>query len=127
MNLNKVMIIGHLGHDPELNTTTSGTAVANLSVATSYKPKDGEQRTEWHRVTCFGKTAENCGEYLAKGSLVYVEGRLQTRKWQDKQGNDRYTTEIAAFSVIFLDKKGSGSGGGRRDEPPPIDDSDLPF
>jgi len=126
VNLNKVMIIGHLGQDPEINSTTSGTLVSSLSVATSYKPKDGEQRTEWHRVTCFGKTAENCKEYLSKGSLVYVEGRLQTRKWQDKEGNDRYTTEIVAFSVIFLDKKG-GSGGGRRDAPPPMDDDDLPF
>ena len=123
MNLNKVQLIGHLGADPALNTTTSGTAVANLSVATSYKPKNGDQQTEWHRVTVFGKTAENCEQYLSKGSLVYVEGRLQTRKWKDKEGNDRYTTEIVAFSVLFLDKKEKSSSDG----PPHMDDDDVPF
>lgn len=108
-SLNKVMIIGRLGRDPELRYTQSGMAVANFNVATdeSYVDKNGNKvdRTEWHRVVVYQKTAENCAKYLSKGSLVYVEGGLQTRKWQDQQGQDRYTTEIKAERVQFLDRK----------------------
>ena len=110
--LNKVMIIGRLGRDPELRYTQSGSPVATLNVATdeSYTDRDGNKvdRTEWHRVSVFQRQAENCANFLAKGSLVYVEGSLQTRKWQDQQGQDRYTTEIRAQRVQFLDRKGSG-------------------
>ena len=128
-SMNKVQIIGYLGQDPELNQTNSGTAVCNMSVATSYKPKNGEEKTEWHRITCWAATAENCDKYLSKGSLVFVEGRLETRKWQDKDGKDRWTTEIVAFQVMFLDRKGGGGGGGggRIDVPPARDDDDIPF
>ena len=112
--LNKVQIIGRLGKDPELRYSQSGTPVANLSVATdeSYKDRDGNkvERTEWHRITCFQKQAENCAAYLAKGSLVYVDGSLTTRKWQDQQGQDRYTTEIKAERVQFLDRNGDNQG-----------------
>lgn len=108
-SLNKVMIIGRLGRDPELRYTQSGMAVANFNVATdeSYTDKDGNriERTEWHKVTTFQLQAENCAKFLAKGSLVYIEGGLQTRKWQDQQGQDRYTTEIKAERVQFLDRK----------------------
>lgn len=118
--LNKVMIIGRLGRDPELRYTQSGSPVASLNIATdeSYTDRDGNKvdRTEWHRVSVFQRQAENCANYLTKGSLVYVEGSLQTRKWQDQQGQDRYTTEIKAQRVQFLDRKGDaprGEGGGR--------------
>lgn len=108
-SLNKVMIIGRLGRDPELRYTQSGMAVANFNVATdeSYTDKDGNriERTEWHKVTTFQRQAENCAKFLAKGSLVYIEGSLQTRKWQDQQGQDRYTTEIKAERVRFLESK----------------------
>ena len=109
--LNKAMIIGRLGKDPEVRQAANG-AVCNLSVATdeSYMGRDGQkvERTEWHRVTCFGKTAENVARYLAKGSLVYVEGRILTRKWQDQSGQDRFSTEINANVVRFLDKRSDG-------------------
>lgn len=114
--LNKVMIIGRLGRDPELRYSQSGMPIASLNVATdeSYNDKDGNKvdRTEWHRVSVFQKAAENCANFLAKGSLVYVEGSLQTRKWQDQQGQDRYTTEIKAQRVQFLDRKGDGARAG---------------
>lgn len=114
--LNKVMIIGRLGRDPELRYSQSGMPIASLNVATdeSYMDKDGNkvERTEWHRVSVFQKAAENCSNFLAKGSLVFVEGSLQTRKWQDQQGQDRYTTEIKAQRVQFLDRKGDGARGG---------------
>lgn len=107
--LNKVMIIGRLGRDPELRYTQTGTPVCSLNVATdeSYM-REGQkvERTEWHRVSVFDRVAENCANYLAKGSLVYVEGSLQTRKWQDPQGQDRYSTDIRAQRVQFLDKRG---------------------
>jgi len=96
----KVIIAGALGKDPEVRYSASGTAVANLSVATSEKYKD-EERTEWHRIVAFGKTAELAGKYLNKGSFAIFEGKLQTNKWQDKNGNDRYTTEIICQSVTF--------------------------
>lgn len=112
--LNKVMLIGRLGRDPELRYTQNGTPVTSLNVATdeSYTDRDGnrQERTEWHRVAVFQKQAELCSNYLSKGSLVYVEGFLQTRKWQDQQGMDRYTTEIRAQRVQFLDRKGNVDG-----------------
>ena len=108
--VNKAIIIGNLGDDPELRYTQANTAVANLSVATSEQWKDkqtGEQqeKTEWHKVSMFGRLAEVAGEYLKKGSKVYLEGRIQTRKWQDKEGQDRYTTEIVANELQMLDGK----------------------
>lgn len=113
--LNKVMLIGRLGRDPELRYTQSGSPVASLNIATdeSYMDRDGNkvERTEWHRVSVFQRQAENCANYLAKGSLVYVEGSLQTRKWQDQNGQDRYTTEIKAQRVQFLDRRGDSQRG----------------
>lgn len=107
MSLNKVMLIGRLGRDPDLHYTQSGQAVANFSMATdeSYN-KDGQkiEKTEWHRVVVWGKQAEFCGNYLAKGRKVFVEGKLETRKWQDKDGQDKYTTEIIAARVQALDR-----------------------
>ena len=107
--LNKVMLIGNLGKDPEIRYTSGGDAVATLSLATTerWKDKSGEQKeqTEWHRVTAWGSLAEIMGKYLHKGSKVYIEGKLQTRKWQDKEGNDRYTTEIRADQLKMLDGK----------------------
>ncbi len=115
MSVNKAIIIGNLGADPEVRYTQSGTPVANLSIATneSWTDKSGQrqERTEWHRVVVFGNTAENCAKYLSKGRQVYVEGRIQTNKWQDNDGNDRYTTEIVAQNVTFL-SGGNGGGGG---------------
>lgn len=112
--LNKVQIIGRLGKDVELRYTQSGVPIASMSIATdeSYTDKDGSkvERTEWHRVSVFQKGAENCAQFLGKGSLVYVEGSLQTRKWQDQQGQDRYTTEIKAQRVQFLDRKSDNAG-----------------
>ncbi len=109
--LNKVLLIGHLGRDPEIRYTPNGLAVVNFSLATSesYTTKDGarETRTEWHRIVAFGRLAEICGEYLNKGSMVFIEGRLQTREWEDRDGNKRWTTEIVANSMQMLDKKGT--------------------
>jgi len=121
--INKVILIGNLGADPELRATQSGTSVATLRLATSrkWKNKDGQlqDETEWHRVIVWAQSAEFCANYLSKGSKIYVEGRLQTRKWQDQSGNDRYTTEIIATTVQNLSPKGSeGGGGGNYDEPP---------
>lgn len=110
--INKVQIIGRLGRDPELRYSQSGSPVCTLSVATDegYTDRDGKkvERTEWHRVVLYSKAAENCNQFLKKGSLVYVEGSLQTRKWQDQQGQDRFSTEIKAQRVQFLDKKDGG-------------------
>ncbi len=114
-SVNKVILVGNLGRDPEVRYMPDGAAIANISVATtdSWKDKNGEkqERTEWHRVAFFGKLAEIVGEYLKKGSQVYVEGRLQTRKWQDKEGQDRYTTEIVADRMQMLGGR-AGMGGG---------------
>ena len=114
--VNKVILIGHLGADPETRAMPSGMTVANIRMATteSFKDKSGEwqERTEWHNVALFGRMGEVAGEYLRKGSQVYVEGRLRTRKWQDKQGNDRYTTEIVANDMQMLGSRG-GTGGPR--------------
>lgn len=141
-SLNKVQLIGNLGQDPEIKYLPSGDAVANLSIATTDRWKDkatGEQqeRTEWHRVSFFGKAAETIGKFLTKGSPLYVEGQIQTRKWQDKEGNDRYTTEIKGREFQFIGKVGEGDGGAPRqqqdapaqNQPSPqasIDD-DIPF
>jgi len=118
--LNKVMLIGNLGTDPEIRYTASGSAVANLRIATAeaWRDRDSgemQERTEWHNVVMFARLAEIAGEYLKKGSQIYVEGRLQTRKWQDREGNDRYTTEIVANEMQMLGGRG-GSGGGSRDD-----------
>jgi single-strand DNA-binding protein len=114
--INKVILIGHLGQDPETRAMPSGSAVANLRIATTESWKDkqsGEMKesTEWHNVALFGRTAEVAAQYLRKGSQVYIEGRLRTRKWQDKQGVDRYTTEVVANDMQMLGSKG-GSGSG---------------
>lgn len=119
-SVNKVILVGNLGKDPDIRYLPSGDAVANLTVATtdSWKDKSGEkqERTEWHRVSMFGKLAEIAGQYLKKGSQVYIEGSLQTRKWQDKEGRDQYTTEIKADRMQMLGGRSGGSadfGGGK--------------
>ena len=137
--VNRVHIIGILGRDPEVRHTQNGNAVANLSVATSEKWKDkqtGEQRenTEWHKVTLFGRPAEVAGEYLKKGSKAYFEGKLQTRKWTDKEGIERYTTEILAHHLTMLTPKKDGAPNsaakGRPEPQPQVEDDlddDIPF
>lgn len=113
-SLNKVMLIGRLGKDPEVRYTAGGTAVASFSLATTdrIKGKDGnwEDKTEWHNITLWARNAEVAGEYLGKGKEVYIEGRLQTRKWQDKDGKDRYTTEVVGEKMQMLSGKGKGEG-----------------
>ena len=116
-SVNKVILIGNLGRDPETRYMPDGGAITNISVATTdvWKDKNGEkqEKTEWHRVAFFGKLAEIAGEYLKKGSQVYVEGRLQTRKWQDKDGADKYTTEVIADRMQMLgSRQGMGGGAG---------------
>lgn len=116
--VNKVIIVGNLGQDPEVRFTQNGSAIANLSIATSESWKDQQgqmqEKTEWHRVAIFGKTAEVAGEYLRKGSQVYIEGKLQTRKWQDQSGQDRYTTEVVVqpYSGSMQMLGGRGGDGG---------------
>lgn len=128
--LNKVMLIGHVGKDPELKYTPGNVAIATFSVATSdsYKDKAGnlQERTEWHRIVTFNRTAEVMGEYLKKGQLVYVEGRLQQRTWDDDKGQKRYITEIVALNVQFLGKKSDGGGGSGASEIPPPGDDFIP-
>jgi len=138
-SLNKVMLIGNLGKDPELRYTASGQAVAGFSLATSekFKNRSGEfeERTEWHNIVAWGRLAEIAGEYLSKGKTVFVEGRLQTRKWQDKSGNDRYTTEVVCEKMQMLSPKGEKRGGDAHstgesvhyDEAPAFQDDDIPF
>ncbi len=116
--VNKVIIVGNLGNDPEVRYSNNGAAIANISVATSDSWKDkntGErqERTEWHRIVMFNRLGEIAGEYLKKGSKVYIEGKLQTRKWQDQQGQDRYSTEIVADQMQMLDSRGGGMSGGQ--------------
>jgi len=146
--VNKVLLIGNLGADPEARYTQSGSPVTNFRIATSEKwtSRDGQpqERTEWHRIVTFGRLAEHCRDYLSKGRQVYVEGRIQTRQWEDRDGNKRYTTEIVAQTVQFLGRSGGQAAdaggpayGGSPDDgppqggydqgPPPITDDDVPF
>lgn len=134
--INKVILVGNLGADPETRHTQDGTATASFTVATTerWKGQDGKvnEQTEWHRIVAWRRLAEICREYLTKGSKVYVEGKLQTRKWQDKDGNERYTTEIVAREMKMLDgkKHGSDQGGGWRErfhEPSQAMGEDVPF
>jgi single-strand DNA-binding protein len=139
--INKVILIGRLGSDPEVRYTPSGVAVANFSVATSeeWKDKDSgekKERTEWHRIVAWRRLGEICGEYLSKGKQVYVEGRIQTRSWEDRDGNKKYTTEIIANDIQFLGSRdmsdgGRPSGGGGGDfqgaPGPGPEDDDIPF
>jgi single-strand DNA-binding protein len=130
--VNKVILVGNLGKDPEVRYTPSGQAVANFTIATNeaWTGKDGQkqERTEWHRIVVWGKTAENCGEYLSKGRQVYIEGRLQTREWTNKEGAKQYTTEIVANQVTFLQggERGQGRGAGRSNAGAPADDFGPP-
>ncbi|MBI5511824.1 MAG: single-stranded DNA-binding protein [Deltaproteobacteria bacterium] len=151
-SVNKVILIGRLGADPEVRYTPSGMPVANFRIATSesWNDKQGQrqEKTEWHRIVVWGKLAELCGQYLSKGRQVYVEGRLQTRQWDDRDGNKRFTTEVQAREVTFLGGRGEGGEGKRApapgepagdkpqattDEPgfdygpPPMSDDDVPF
>jgi len=148
-SVNKVILVGNLGRDAELRYTPGGAAVATLNMATTevWNDKAGQrqEKTEWHRVVLWGKSAESLSEYLTKGKQIYVEGRLQTRQWDDKDGNKKYTTEIKADRITLLGGGGGGgggrsggtdrggshpsSGGGGGDEPPmePITDDDIPF
>ena len=145
-SVNKVILVGNLGRDAELRYTPGGSAVATLNMATTevWNDKQGQkqEKTEWHRVILWGKQAESLQEYLTKGKQIYVEGRLQTRQWDDKDGNKRYTTEIKADRITLLGGGGGRSGGGfaggaerggssagHSDEPPvePITDDDIPF
>jgi single-strand DNA-binding protein len=139
--VNKVILVGNLGRDAELRYTPGGAAVATLSLATTeiWNDKGGQrqEKTEWHRVVLWGKQAETLNEYLVKGKQIYVEGRLQTREWNDKDGNKKYTTEIRGDRVVLL----GGGGGGRREAPArmpqesgepqepavPVTDDDIPF
>ncbi len=136
--VNKVILVGNVGTDPELRYTPSGKAVANFSLATNeqWTNKDGgkEERTEWHRVVAWGRLGEICGEYLSKGSQVYIDGKIQTRAWEDKDGNKRYTTEIIAQTMQMLGgtsrKEGEASSPEERhpvEEPISIPDDDIPF
>ena len=136
--VNKVILVGNLGRDPEMKYTAGGTALCKFSLATTevFSDKEGKQqeRTEWHNVVAWGKLAEICGQYLSKGRQVYVEGGLRTRSWDDQNGNKRYTTEINAREVQFLGggpaaSGGGGTGAGGEDlgGPPPAADEDIPF
>lgn len=140
-SVNKVILIGNLGRDPEVRHTPSGAAVTNFSIATNeaWNNRDGqrEERTEWHRVVAFGKLAEICGQYLKRGKQVYVEGRLQTRQWEDRDGNKRSTTEVVATNITMLGRPGEGPADsyappldqGRFEDAPAAgsEDDDIPF
>jgi len=140
--INKAIIVGSLGQDPDMKYTSGGAAIANISVATSESWKDKEsgekqEKTEWHRIVFFGKLAEIVGQYLKKGSQVYVEGKIQTRKWQDKEGNDRYSTEIVGGEMQMLggrpatgqDSHNQAKADGYAPKPAFVDDdlNDCPF
>lgn len=137
MSVNKVILVGRLGKDPEVRYSNNGNAITNFNLATSrvYKDKNGEKvdETEWHRCVSFGRTAEICGEYLHKGSLIYVEGRLQTRDWEDKDGNRRWTTEVILENMKMLGSKNDSGSSGRSEEnpfdkgPSSMPDDDVPF
>jgi len=128
MHLNKIFLLGHLGKDPEIKETPNGTKVVNFSLATTekYNDKEGnkQSRTEWHNIVAWGKTAELCNSYLKKGDPAFIEGRITSRSWDDKDGNKRYTTEVVVRDVQFLK---SGNGGGQQTTAPlPVED-DMPF
>lgn len=134
-SVNKVILVGNMGADPELTYTGSGMAVSNISLATSSIIKE-EEKTEWHRVTLWDKTAENVAKYMKKGSKLYVEGRLQTRSYEDKEGNTRYTTEVVASQVVFLDSKPKNEPAAKQEAAKPprtrrasvaVETEDLPF
>jgi len=131
--VNKVLLIGRLGRDPETKYTPDGTMVVNFSIATdeTFKNKQGEKssKTEWHRIVAWGKLAEICGNYLTKGKLVYIEGKLQTRTWDDKDGNKRSLTEIRAENMKILESRGQSADDDGRgpDGDYPVPDSDVPF
>lgn len=136
--VNKIILVGRLGKDPEIRYTPSGAAVANFTVATSEEWKDKEtgerqERTEWHRIVAWRRLGEICGEYLHKGSQVYVEGRLQTRSWEDRDGNKRYTTEVIAQTMQMLGSAGREGRGNAMDdrypaeEPIDVPEDDIPF
>ncbi len=147
--VNKVILVGNVGRDPELRYTASGTAVANFSLATSrrYKDRDGnrQEQTEWHRVVAWARTAEIVNQYANKGKQLFIEGRLQTRQWEDRDGNTRYTTEVVADNIQLLGRAGGdGGGGGDYGDPgspgpdagtasagggdnAPVSDDDIPF
>ena len=143
-SVNKVILVGNLGRDAEVRYTPSGAAVATLNLATTevYKDKEGQRKedTQWHRVILWGKTAETLQDYLTKGKQIYVEGRLQTRKWKDKDGNDKYTTEVKGDRVVLLSGAGRGEPSAERAErpegaahgepsrePAELSDDDIPF
>ena len=132
-SVNKVILVGNLGKDPEMRYMTNGDAIANMTIATTenWKDKSGvkQEKTEWHKISMFGRLAEVAGEYLKKGSSVYIEGKLQTRKWQDKEGNDRYTTEIVANEMKMLGGKPDGkpTDDKPKREPGADMDEDIPF
>jgi len=125
--VNKVILIGNLGQDPELRYTGGGTAVCNMRLATNESYKDAEgnlvDKTEWHTIVAWARLAEICGEYLKKGSQVYFEGSLQTRQWEDKEGNTKYTTEVKAREMMMLSGRGEGGGGGGYDRSGDYDQS----
>ncbi len=133
--VNKVILVGNLGRDPEVRYTKNGQAVATFSLATTerWTNRDGqrEDRTEWHRIVAWGKLGEICGEYLSKGRQVYIEGRIQTREWEDGDGNKRTTTEIVANNMVMLGQGGQGAASGPPSPPPAADeefeDDDIPF
>jgi single-strand DNA-binding protein len=143
-SVNKVILVGNLGRDAELRYTPGGAAVATLNLATTevFKDREGQKKedTQWHRVILWGKTAESLQDYLTKGKQIYVEGKLQTRKWKDKEGNDRYTTEVKGDRIVLLSGGGRGdgaavdrsSGGDQMGQPEPagsveLTDDDIPF
>lgn len=133
--VNKAILIGRLGRDPEVRYTPDGLMVTSFNLATDeqWKDKNGQkvQKTEWHRIVTFGKLAEICGNYLTKGKMVYVEGRIQTRSWEDKEGAKRFTTEVVASDMRMLDSKGQGKGSEPSVEEPysadSIPEEDVPF
>lgn len=132
--INKAILIGNLGADPEVRYTQNGAAIANFNLATTETwTKDGnkEEKTEWHRIVAFSRLGEICGEYLSKGSKVYIEGRIQTRQWEDKDGNKRYTTEIVAREMKMLSPRGTTSNNSGYEEQPPLPEptmgDDVPF
>lgn len=145
--VNKVILVGNLGADPEIRSTQGGDTVCSLSVATSEKWQDKrgdpKEHTEWHKIVVWGKQAEACAKYLAKGRQVYVEGKIRTEKWTDQSGTDRWTTKIIADTVRFLgstvgdtgrsnagrddERPRGGNAGGRREQSPSLDDDDIPF